>query len=133
MNEKINSKISIGKIGEQAAAELYEKHNFKILARNFYNHKGKMFGEIDFIAVKQNHLHFVEIKTRTNAQFGTGLEALTKFKQMRLIKAAKFFIQYVPRFQGFQPHFDLAAVELNGFDKSIRKITIHSDVIDDIV
>jgi|GEM_PF-2724662 len=128
----MNEKILIGKAGEDAAANLYLKHQFKILVRNFYNHRGKMFGEIDFIAEKNKHLHFVEIKSRTGETFGSGLEALNKLKQLRLIRTAKLFIGSLPYFSDFQAHFDLVVVEMDRFDKSVKTIKIHSDVIDDI-
>lgn len=129
----MNEKILIGRFGEKAAADLYIKHGFKILAKNFHNRRGKMYGEIDFIALKNEHLHFVEIKTRTSALFGTPLESLTARKRLRLVRTARFFLQYLPCFHKHQAHFDLVAVSLDIFDKSIKKITIHSDVIDDIL
>jgi len=127
-----NQNLTIGRIGEDAAAELYLKHGFKILARNYYNKKGKMLGELDFVAIKNQHLHFVEIKTRTSEKFGMPEEALTKAKQARIIRAAQFFLSALPVFQKYQAHFDLVAVNLDIFDKSIKRIRIHSDAIDDL-
>jgi len=128
-----NENKLIGRIGERAAADLYLENDFKILVRNFYNRRGKMLGEIDFVALKNDHLHFVEIKTRTGGAYGAALEALTPRKKHRLVRTAQYFLQHLPCFHNHQAHFDLVSVALDIFDKSVRKITIHSDVIDDIL
>lgn len=48
-----------GAAGEQKACEWLESKGFKILARNYCT----QFGEIDIIALCDNLLHFVEVKT----------------------------------------------------------------------
>ncbi|HKL94621.1 MAG TPA: YraN family protein [Clostridia bacterium] len=40
----------------------------------------------------ENAIVFVEVKTRTNTEYGRPLEAVTKAKQLRYIKAAKSYI-----------------------------------------
>lgn len=49
------------------------------------------FGEIDVIAIKDNILHFIEIKGRLNIKYGYPREAVTKQKQKRIISAAKYY------------------------------------------
>ncbi|MBR2494163.1 YraN family protein [Helicobacter sp.] len=48
-----------GRAGEQRACEWLESKGFKILARNYCT----QFGEIDIIALHDNFLHFIEVKT----------------------------------------------------------------------
>lgn len=48
-----------GAAGEQKACEWLESKGFKILARNYCT----QFGEIDIIALCDNLLHFIEVKT----------------------------------------------------------------------
>ena len=122
-----------GKIGEDLAAEIYCKKGFKILAKNFFNKKGKIFGEIDFVAAKEKHLHFVEIKTRTSDFFGSGAEAFTPQKRMKMVKAAKYFlVGFRLSEKNIQIHFDLVEIYLDRFDKRPGKIRMYLDVIDDI-
>lgn len=121
--------FEIGNIAEEAVAELYRANSFKILARNFYNHRGKILGEIDFVAFKNNHLHFVEVKARSANAFVTALESFTHAKRRKVLRAAVYFLTRFPSFAQSQIHFDLAAVELS-IDKSPKKIKIHSDAID---
>lgn len=125
------SKKQMGKLGEDAVKELYERHFFKILVRNFFNRRGKQVGEIDFIAQKNNHIHFVEIKTRTSESYGSALESITSAKKKRVVAAANYFLALFGQFREFEMHIDVATVQLRQFDKGIERITIYSDVIEE--
>jgi len=67
----------IGKYGEEIAKNFLIKRGFKILEMNW--HYSRM-SEIDIIASKNNIIHFVEVKTRSNDKFGMPLEAVNKRK-----------------------------------------------------
>ena len=73
-----------GKIGEDLAVLFLKKHGYKILERI----RG---GEIDIIAVDDDTLVYVEVKTRTSQIFGSPEEAVTPRKIKFLIRAAKFY------------------------------------------
>ncbi len=60
------SNLSLGKQGEEIAADFLKKKGMKILERNFRT----PFGEIDVITEKNRKLHFVEVKTRRSTKFG---------------------------------------------------------------
>jgi putative endonuclease len=74
-------------LGENAACEFLLKKGYKILERNFR----KGYGEIDIIAIKDNILVFIEVKTRTSTRFGTPFEAIAPWKLKSLIRGAKFY------------------------------------------
>lgn len=80
-------KLDEGNRGEEIACEYLKDNGFDIIDRNF-RIRG---GEIDIIATKNNILIFVEVKTRTSAQFGTGFEAITPWKLKALIRATQFY------------------------------------------
>lgn len=87
-------KIDEGNRGEEIAARYLTDKGYKIIGRNF-RIRG---GEIDIIAIDpstgsglNSTLVFVEVKTRTSTQFGTGLEAITYWKLKALIKSAEFY------------------------------------------
>ena len=80
---------TIGNYGEDAAAKYLKKNRYIILERNF-NIRG---GEIDIIAKKGDYVIFVEVKTRSNENYGGGLEAVNSVKQQRMIKAAQVYMQ----------------------------------------
>ena len=82
---KISNPIAIR--GEDLVAKFLRNKGYKIIERNFR----KSYGEIDIIAVKDNTLVFVEVKTRTSNQFGTPFEQITYFKLRSLVKTAQFY------------------------------------------
>lgn len=82
---------NIGKIGEEKAAKFLQGKGYMIIDRNFK----KRYEEIDIIAIdsseKNSVLVFIEVKTRTSSDFGSPLEAITRWKLKSLIKAAKYY------------------------------------------
>ena len=80
--------ITIGKRGEQIAKEFLEKRGCKILAQNYrYGNS-----EIDLIALDNDELAFVEVKTRTSKKFGEPEFAVTRKKFNQMKTAAENFI-----------------------------------------
>ena len=80
-------KLDEGNRGEEIAARFLTDKGYKVIGRN-YRIRG---GEIDIIAIDEDALVFVEVKTRTSKKFGTGLEAITHWKLKALIKSAEFY------------------------------------------
>lgn len=78
----------IGDRAERGARRLLEKHKLKILHQNYRSR----FGEIDLIAMSENHLIFVEVRFRENSFFGSGAETVTSKKQQRIILTARHFL-----------------------------------------
>lgn len=66
------------------------KNGYIIKKENYF--AGKL-GEIDIIAEKENIYHFVEVKTRTNKNFGWPEEAVGKNKIKKIILSAQDFIE----------------------------------------
>lgn len=81
-------KKKLGNLGEKLAAEYLEKKKYKIIEKNFYCKQG----EIDIIAKNKNELVFIEVKTRSNTNFGTPSEAVDYKKQKHIYKAAKYYL-----------------------------------------
>jgi len=50
-----------GNVGEDVACKFLEAKSFRVVARNFM----KKWGEIDIIAIKDNVVHFFEVKSVT--------------------------------------------------------------------
>ena len=63
----------VGKKGEDIAVEYLRKRGMKILDRNWHFSKNS---EIDIIALENETLVFVEVKTRTNLNCGHPFEAI---------------------------------------------------------
>ena len=78
-----------GILAERAAEQYLSNKGFKLVCRNY---RAKV-GEIDLIMVKSDLLIFVEVRLRTNRQYGTGAETVTWQKQRKIIKTAQSFLQ----------------------------------------
>jgi putative endonuclease len=52
----------LGLLGENIAVGFLESKGFKVIERNYT----KKIGEIDIVAIKNNKLHFIEVKTIKN-------------------------------------------------------------------
>jgi putative endonuclease len=102
----MNSK-EIGTYGEKITAFYLEKKGYKIIGRN-YCIKG---GEIDIIAVKDDIIAFVEVKTRTLDSIADGFEAVTKSKKKLIIKTAAEYSYKNPH--DYQPRFDVVSIILD--------------------
>lgn len=71
---------TLGRAGEQRAAEHLVQHGYRLLDRNWRCDDG----EIDIVAARGDVLAIVEVKTRTSRRYGHPLEALDVTKLDRL-------------------------------------------------
>ncbi|HOJ92121.1 MAG TPA: YraN family protein [Dictyoglomaceae bacterium] len=82
------NKKEIGDIGEKFAVEFFERRGFNILHKNLRF----KFGELDLVVEKSGILVFVEVKTRSNNNFGEPIEAVDYKKQEKIKKMAEMFL-----------------------------------------
>lgn len=78
----------LGKRGEQMAEEYLLQHGYQVLHRNWrHSHY-----EIDLITIKNEVLHFVEVKLRSSKTFGLPEQNVKKKKFQSLLHAADEFL-----------------------------------------
>ncbi len=82
-------RLSLGDRGEIVACEFLKKNGYTILEKNYKC----ALGEIDAVAKRKGRLAFIEIKTRTGAQFGTPQEAVDARKREKLLKLASWYLK----------------------------------------
>jgi len=75
-----------GIYAEYAAVWYLRLRGYRIVGRNTRT----PFGEIDIIAAKRDVIAFVEVRYRSAVDFGTPLETVTRKKQDRIIKSARY-------------------------------------------
>ena len=96
--------IEIGREGEKLAAAYLEERGYTILHHNWrYSHY-----EIDLIALKDNLLHFVEVKYRSSNWHGHPEEAVTKKKVKALLQAVDQYLFLNPQYDNF--HLDVISI-----------------------
>jgi putative endonuclease len=98
-----------GREGERAAAALYERRGFAIVARNWTC----PLGELDLVAARRDLLVFCEVKTRTGDAFGGGYTAVTWSKRRKLRQLAEAFLG-TNGGRHARIRFDVASVWLGG-------------------
>jgi putative endonuclease len=79
----------LGNLGEERAQEYLKQKGFKILHNNWK--AGKL--ELDIIAIKDDWLVIVEVKTRSTETFEHPEEAITLKKIRNIINATHLFIK----------------------------------------
>ena len=109
-------RLSLGKWGEETAADYLRAQGMKIVERNYRT----PLGEIDLIASHRKTLVFVEVKTRRSQTFGVPQEAVGAHKQRQIIRAAQWYLQNHPT--SLQPRFDVIAVHAGGAKPAIDHI-----------
>lgn len=110
--------LKIGELGEQEAKKHLQKNHYKILESNF----SCKLGEIDIIAIHNDSIVFVEVKTRKNNKYGTPGQAVNKYKQKKIIKTALYYLKLKDRYNE-NIRFDIVEVwQENYITKAINII-----------
>jgi len=104
-SEKTSKQIT-GEQGENIAAHFLITQQYQLLHRNWRS--GKC--EVDIIASHKETLHFVEVKTRTNKQFGLPESKVNAAKLKQLKLAAASYLQQYPQWKFIQ--FDIVSINL---------------------
>ena len=78
----------VGKLGEEIAEKYLTQNNYKIIEKNF----SCSFGEIDIIAKINEELVFIEVKSRSNVNFGYPSEAVDYMKIRKIVNTAKYYM-----------------------------------------
>jgi putative endonuclease len=82
------SRIELGKTGEDLACDELERRGYAIVARR---HRCRT-GELDIVARDGPTLVFVEVKARGGRAFGDAAEAVTWHKQQRIVRLASEYV-----------------------------------------
>lgn len=93
-----------GKAGEDFAAQYILKKGFIILHRNWR----KRPYEVDIIALDENLLVFIEVKSRTHNFFGEPEESVDQRKQKHLLEAAELYLEEIAA--DHEVRFDIISV-----------------------
>lgn len=86
-----------GDLGEALAAAFLEQNGYRLVMANFTapigrNSKGvQVRGEIDLVALDGETLCFVEVKTRSNRNFGGPLTAVDNMKQRQITRTSRIY------------------------------------------
>ncbi len=101
----MNRHGKLGRCGEDAAIRLLEERGYVVLARNVR----MPGGEIDVVAKDGDAIAFIEVKTRSNARYGSALAAVDARKRRTLRALAADWLQIAaPRARA---RFDIVTID----------------------
>lgn len=101
---------------EQQACAFLQAQGLILIAQNWQQPK---VGELDLIMLEKGQawsiLVFIEVRQRQRQRSGFGDAALsvTKSKQYKIIKAARYFLQQHPEYNDYECRFDVIAYDTN--------------------
>jgi len=114
----------VGRLGEKAAQKFLKKRGYRIREVGFRCPRG----EIDIIAQQKDYLVFVEVRTKSNLDFGTPEESITQAKKKKLVALA---LTYTNTHENLPLlwRIDVVAVELDGKGRT-RRIELIENAIE---
>ena len=105
----------VGKLGEKAARKFLKKRGYRIRETGFRCPRG----EIDIIAQQKDYLVFVEVRTKSNLDFGTPEESITQAKKKKLVTLALTYTNTHKNLPSLW-RIDVVAIELDDKGKTKR-------------
>lgn len=116
-------KDRIGRYGEEVAADFLRRKGYRILRCNLRT----PFGEIDLVALRDEYLVFVEIKTRASPSLGPPSINVTWQKKRSIVKNALWFLANCGKRYSFW-RIDVVAVTLD-YARTIEKIELIENAV----
>ena len=121
---RVMNRQEVGKLGEKEARKFLKKRGYRIRETGFRC----PHGEIDIIAQRKDWLVFVEVRTKSNLDFGTPEESITKAKKKKLISLA---LTYTSTHQDLPSlwRIDVVAIELDDKGK-LKRIELIENAVE---
>ncbi len=117
-------------MGEELAAQYLQKKGYRLVLANFKVPVGRtrrgvsVTGEIDLIALDDDILCFVEVKTRSSEEFASPLAAVDLRKQRQIIRTAKVY-RKIFRISEIRFRYDVVSIVL--VENSRPKIELYKN------
>ena len=121
---QVMNRQEVGKLGEKIAQKFLKKRGYRIREVGFRC----PHGEIDIIAQQKDYLVFVEVRTKSNLDFGTPEESITAAKKKKLVALA---LTYTSTHQDIPSlwRIDVVAIELDDKGK-LKRIELIENAIE---
>ena len=99
----------LGEIAEQRACDFLQAHGLKLILRNYRC----IIGEIDLIMRYGDEIVFVEVRSRTHADYGSAIESINKTKQKKIMGTSIHFLQKQNWLNKTNSRFDVIGIQQN--------------------
>jgi putative endonuclease len=117
-NVPASNTSEIGQAGEDLAARFLIRRGLRLVCSNFKVPIGRnirgaaVTGEIDLIALENDILCFIEVKTRSSDEFASPLSAIDLRKQRQITRTARIY-RKIFNLQKMKIRYDAVSVVLN--------------------
>jgi putative endonuclease len=101
------STLEAGHIAEQKALAYLLEQGLKFVGQNY----SCRLGEIDLIMREGTHLVFIEVRSRSNQNFGGGLASITYAKRQKIIKTTSHYLMKHKLYERFPIRFDVISID----------------------
>ncbi|MFQ5585944.1 MAG: YraN family protein [Thermodesulfobacteriota bacterium] len=118
-------RLTLGKRGEEVAADLLKMAGYRVIERNF-RCRG---GEVDIVALDGKTIVFVEVKTRRSKEFGPPKLAVDGRKQRQLVKAALTYLKE-KRLLNTAARFDVVGIVVRDDGHEVEHIKNAFDLVE---
>jgi len=114
----------LGSLGEKLACKALKKVGYRIIEKNYRCRHGEM----DIVAIKNNFLVFIEVRTKTGKSFGSPEESITGRKKEKLISTA---LDYLNAHQNLPENWriDFVAIEIDPQSEKPSRIEIIENAV----
>lgn len=120
-NRSESHNAEIGRRGEAAAAKLLERHGYEIIDRNWRCKAG----EADIVALDEDTLVFIEVKTRVGIDSGMPEESVTARKRDRYERIAAWYL-VDHDYSDMRVRFDVISVLVIAEDRALIRHVVNA-------
>lgn len=100
--------LIIGQSAETLARKYLIKNGLTPICRNYLC----KYGEIDLIMKEADDIVFIEVRCRSQSEYGSAAESVTSKKIRKLIKTATHYLQYHDLLHRCCSRFDIIGIDL---------------------
>lgn len=113
----MTDKKNLGNWGEEKAEKFLLDKGYFLIDKNWQN----KFGEIDLIMLDEEIVVFIEVRTKSNAYYGTAIESIDVRKQKKLILMANVYMNHKKWWEKSY-RIDIISIDKNGEKHELNHI-----------
>jgi putative endonuclease len=97
----------LGKVAEEKALNYLRQQGLQLVIQNY----NCPLGEIDLIMRDRSYLVFIEVRSRTNLSFGSGMVSITDAKKKKIMRAAWHYLMTYQLVDKMPLRFDVVSID----------------------
>jgi putative endonuclease len=120
----VDGRRELGRRGEEVAAEFVRGLGYRLIERNFRCRAG----EVDLVALDDDTVVFVEVRSRSGVRLGTPLESVDGRKQAQVARVARYFLA-AHGWHERTVRFDVVGIRFDAEPPAVEHVRAAFDVV----